>query len=440
MKRSDELKEQRQSKVDAMNSLYEKAQNEKRMLSDDEQKTFDQYRSEIEALDKNIESAVFMEEQERRKAANEADQRRKQQAKATPEEKLSKSFSLLRAINTVSSGRALEGAEAEAYQETQSEYRGFSKSLDGNIGVPSFIVYPELSEKRDQNVGTDADGGYGVFTDFAGHIDPLRPRPMVEMAGATMLRGLTGNVRFTKNGVVTGVWEGETDANAEVTSAFSVLDMSPKRVGATSTISKQLLIQSSPDVQRIVAREIGSAIERAVDLAALNGASGGLDPTGILNTAGVNAVAIGTNGGAATWAKIVEMETAIAEADGDIGNMAYMFTPGTRGHLKTVEKASSTAQFLWDTRSPDSPVNGYASYVTTQLPSDLTKGTGTSLHAAIFGVWSALYLGNWGGLDIVVDPYSAKKTAQIEYTVNSWWDVGVRHAAQFAHIKDIDVA
>lgn len=437
MKYSDQLKELRQEKVDAMIALQQKAADEKRMLSDDEQTKFDQLRSEIEKLDSSIDSAIFTEEQQRKKAANESEKRH-QKEKKTPEQKLTHSFSLMRALQRASTGKAMDGAELEAYQETQNEYRAFSKSLDGNIGIPSFMVYPELSQKRDQNVTTPADGGYGVFTDYAGHIMPLRPNPIVEQAGATVLRGLTGNVRFTKNQIVTAAWEGEVDANAEVTSAFDVLDMSPKRVGATSTISKQLIVQSSPDVERIVAQEIGSAIDRAIDLAAIEGASGGDNPVGILNIAGVNAVSIGTNGGALTWPKVVEMVTKVMEADGATGPMAYVTTPGVEGVMKTTEKAANTARFIWNDAAGDNPVNGYRALVSNQVPADLAKGTGTNLHAMIFGVWASLYLGNWGGLDIVVDPYSAKKTAQVEYTVNSWWDVGVRHAAQFAHIKDID--
>lgn len=437
MKKSDELKELLEQKRSEASALSEKASAEKRMLTDDELDEFELLRSEISGLKKNIEAAEFTEEQQRRKAAELADQRRKKKNE-TPEQKFAKKFSLVRAIRMAGSNQALDGAEREAFEETKKEYRGFSQSLDGNVGVPSFVVYPDLAQKRDQNVTTPADGGYTVPQDIVGHISPLRPMPVVEQAGATVLRGLTGNVRFTKNAIVTAAWEGETDQDEALTSAFDVLDMSPKRIAATGIISKQNIMQASMDIERIVADEIRSAIERGVDLASLNGASGGLDPTGILNTTGVNAVAIGTNGGAITWAKVVEMATKVMEANGVTGQMTYVTTPGVMGMMKTTEKAANTGQFIYNDAAGDTPVNGYRNIYTNLMPSDLTKGTGTNLHAMIFGVWASLYLGNWGGLDIVVDPYSAKRTAQVEYTVNSWWDVGVRHAAQFSHIKDID--
>ena len=141
MKRSDELKELREEKFSAMEALQKKAEQEKRTLLDDEQTQFDALRSEIEKLEKSISDAIFMEEQQRKRAKNESDQRRSKE-KASPEQKLTKAFSLIRAINQVA-GKGLEGAELEAFQETQNEYRKFSRSLDGNIGSPSFRISPE---------------------------------------------------------------------------------------------------------------------------------------------------------------------------------------------------------------------------------------------------------------------------------------------------------
>ena len=69
------------------------------------------------------------------------------------------------------------------------------------------------------------------------------------------------------------------------------------------------------------------------------------------------------------------------------------------------------------------------------MPSDLSKTT-TGLSAVIFGNFDDLMIGQWGGLDIVVDPYSGAKKAQVSVIINSWWDVAVRHAQSFAAIKD----
>ena len=95
--------------------------------------------------------------------------------------------------------------------------------------------------------------------------------------------------------------------------------------------------------------------------------------------------------------------------------------------------------YLWDQR--DSGLNGYNAEVSTNVPSDLDKGTSTGVcHAMIFGNWEDLLIGQWGGLDLVVDPYTKAKNAQIELVVNSWWDIAVRHPESFAAMQDALIA
>lgn len=450
MKRSDELRQERAQEIEKMRSILDAATKGKRSLTDDERTNVSDLKARAEALKSDIENAEFLEAEQQERATEEArkiETKRSRANKATPEEELSKNFSLLRSMQNAMNGRSQTGAEKEAFEEAQNEYRAFGKNIEGNVAVPTFIMNG-TPQKRDQVVGTDASGGYSVFTDFAGHIAPLRPRPVVELAGATTLRGLTSNIRFTKNAVVSAAWEGENDANAEVTSTFSVLDMSPNRVGATTDISKQLMIQNTPDVERIVMEELRRAMENAIDVAAINGAGSGNVPEGILNVTGIGDVAGGTNGAAPTWAHVVELETDVASANADFGTLAYITTPGVRGKLKTTEKASGTAQYVWTDmnmqtaalRAPVGMLNGYRAFVSTNVPSTLTKGTGTGLHGIIFGAFNSLYLGNWGGLDIVIDPYSGSKTALVSIVVNSWWDVGVRWASHFSAMQDADIS
>lgn len=447
MKRSDELRQQKSAKLDQLRGVYEAAKKDNnRSFTDDERELTARLQAEIEALNVDVKAAEFLEAEELA-AANalaqqrEADRRHKPKPKQSPEEKLEAEFSIMRAISTALNGQSLTGAELEAYQEAKREYRAFGKSLEGNVAVPSFILN---GAKRDQTVGTDSAGGYGVFTEFAGHVSPLRPRPVVERAGATVLRGLTSNVRFTKNSIVTASWEGENDSNAEVNSTYSILDLSPKRVGATTDISKQLTLQATPDVDRIAMEEIRRAIENEVDVKALNGSGVAPIPEGILNATGIGDVPGGTNGAAPTWAHIVDLETDVSTANADFGTMAYITTPGMRGKLKKTVKESGTADYIWtDMTTPTGPnmaplgmLNGYRAFVSTNVPSTLTKGTGTGLHAIVFGSFNALYLANWGGMDLIIDPFTGSKQALVSIVVNSWWDVGLRWAAHFSAMKD----
>jgi hypothetical protein len=81
-------------------------------------------------------------------------------------------------------------------------------------------------------------------------------------------------------------------------------------------------------------------------------------------------------------------------------------------------------------------VNGYAAYVSNNVPSNLTKGSGTNLSAMIFGNWEELLIGLWGSLDLLVDPYSNADSGRVRIVAFMSADIAVRRAASFAAIVD----
>jgi HK97 family phage major capsid protein len=134
---------------------------------------------------------------------------------------------------------------------------------------------------------------------------------------------------------------------------------------------------------------------------------------------------------------MVDLETAVAEDNALMGNLAYLTTPGIKGALKKAVKESGQASYVFE---GDNSINGYNAYVSSSMPSALTKGTSSDCHAIVFGNFSELIIAQWAGVDIVVDPYSLSKNAKIQLVVNAWYDIAVRHAASFAAMKDALVA
>jgi hypothetical protein len=136
------------------------------------------------------------------------------------------------------------------------------------------------------------------------------------------------------------------------------------------------------------------------------------------------------------------LETDTTSANGVFNRAGYLTTPGVRGALKTTEKANNTGMFVYQDGATvgEGTMNGYRSLVSTLVPSDLTKGTGTNLHAILFSCdWSELLIGQWAGIDLVVDPYTSAKNALVTLVINSWWDIAVRHAASFSAVLDADL-
>jgi len=348
--------------------------------------------------------------------------------------KEAKSFSMLRAINALANPGDRRMQEAAAFERECSDAyaQRVGKSAQG------FFVPVEV-QQRDLLVGTATAGGHTVATDLlaSSFIELLRNRMMVDQMGATILTGLVGPVAIPRQTAgATAYWVAENGAPSESQQAFDQVTMSPKTVGAFTDISRKLLMQSSIDVESFVRGDLATVLALAIDLAALHGTGSSNQPTGIAATSGIGSVAGGTNGLAPTWANMVDLETQIAVANADVANMGYLTNAKVRGKLKVTPKVSSTdSVMIWD--SSDSPINGYRAGVSNQVASNLTKGTSTGVCSAIFfGNWADLIIGQWGTLDLTVDPYTGSTAGTVRVVALQDVDVVVRHAASFSAMLD----
>jgi HK97 family phage major capsid protein len=428
MLKSDELKQSRSAKIEEMRTLISAIETLGANANDDQRSKLTTIRTEVTNLENDIDNHLMIEAETKRMATPAT---KVNENKVNDEQRVKKGYSFLRAANLIANNKNLDGLELEMHQEAEREFKQAGISASGNLYIPKMIV---KNEKRDMTATSAVAGGNTVPTILGDLIPFLDPRLAVIQAGATLLTGLTGNLDFPRNdAAATAVWETENSANDETSPTFDKISMSPNRLGAFTDISKQLLVQSSIDVENFVRNRLSEAVNRALDYALINGDNSTQPFFGILNTTGIGSV--------------IDLETALATDNADFGTLAYLTTPGVRGFLKNTEKASGTAQFVWNDGAP--PVgqqgvrtdllNGYRAYVSTQVPSNLTKGGGTDLHSVIFGNFAELLIGQWAGLDVVVDPYSSSKNALVTIVVNSWWDSAVRHAKSFAAIKDADI-
>ena len=427
MKTSKQLREERAAIAKEALDIIDLAKKEDRDLTPDEETKVNEATTKTESFDDLIANAENREKLEGLRSAPKVNV-----GVSANEPKEIKNYSLLKAMRSQLPNQKLEGLELEMHQEAVREVQARGGKIEG-VGVPSFIT-----EKRDLNVGTAGDGGNTVPTEHMGFIEALQPRLQVEALGATIMRGLTGNIDIPRNNAAgAAAWEGETDANAEANPTFDKVSLSPNRLGAKIVMSKQLLFQSSIDVERFAANDLAKGIAVAVDAAAINGAGSGNVPQGILNVSGIGSVAGGTNGATPTFANIIALESALAVDNADMGSLAYLTTPGIRGYLKGLKKDAGSGEFVF----ANGELNGYRAAISTQVPSTLTKGTASGIcHAIIFGDFSQLILAQWSGMDLVVDPYSLATSGQVQIVANTWWDVAVRHAEAFAAMKDALIA
>ena len=332
-----------------------------------------------------------------------------------------KKFSLVRAINALANPTDRRAQEAAAFEFECSRAAGQQYGVTAQgIMLPAEVL---RTWKRDLNSSDESS----LFTDdFRGgdFIDALRNSSSVMQAGARMLGGLKGDVKIPrKTGVATAAWissEGGAATESEMT--VGQVSMTPKTLGAFTDVTRQLLIQSSLDVEALIRDDLSMALAIAIDKAGLEGTGTGGSPTGILSTSGVNNV---TNFAAAnpTFAEVVGLETAVAEDNALMGRLAYILPASMYGALKTTEKAANTAQFVVE---PGGTINGYRGIVSNQA----TAGN------MYFGNFDDMLIGMFGGLDLVVDPYSLSTSGTVRIVALQSVDVAVRHAVSFAYGND----
>lgn len=296
---------------------------------------------------------------------------------------------------------------------------------------------------RDLVVGTPTAGGNLVATELLGSsfIELLRNAMVLDRMGITWLRDLNGNIAIpAQTGTATGYWLAESGAPTESQQAIAQVGLSPKTVGAFTDYSRRLLLQSSIDVEAFVRADLAAIIGLAIQAAAINGSGSGNEPTGLLNISGIGSVAGGTNGAAPTYDHMVDLETAVSNANADVGTLAYLTNSKVRGKLrKTQEFASTNGKAVW-TSGPERGIGevlGYDAHVTNAVPSNLTKGTASGVCSAIaYGNWADMLIGMWGGLDVMLDPYTGATSGTKRVVALQDVDVQVRRAVSFAAMKD----
>lgn len=353
--------------------------------------------------------------------------------------KEAKNFSFLRAINALANPGDRKAQEAASFEREASD--AFSSKLGRS--AQGFFVPLEV-QQRDLNVTTATAGGNVVGTNLlaANFIDMLRNRMMVSRMGAQTLSGLVGNIAIPRQtGGATAYWVAESGAPTESAAAFDQVTMTPRTVGAFSDISRKLLLQSSIDVEGFVRSDLATVLAMAIDLAAINGTgSGNNQPTGILGTSGIGDVAGGTNGAAPTWANIIELWSDLAIANADFGTTGVLTNAKVIGKLMGTLKASGIAGYIVED-FPDANgitnVGGLRGGVSNQVPSNLVKAaSGAVCSAIIAGNWNDLIVGQWGTLDLMVDPYTGSTSGTVRVVALQDVDVAVRHAESFAAMKD----
>jgi HK97 family phage major capsid protein len=353
-------------------------------------------------------------------------------------EKETQKYSLARAIRAAAEKDWKDAGMERAASEAIAKRTGMSPE---GFFVPAEVAQRMSAQRAFDAVTTANTGGNLIQSSvLAGEfVDVLRNALVLNKMGIRILGGLTSNIaipRKTAASVLQNATELATFTDTNPTT--TQIALSPKRVGGTIPYSKQALIQSSLDVDSMLYGDLTAGLAVMIDNLGINGTGTAPQPRGLVNQAGIGAVVGGANGLQITWGHLVGLESACANVNAEPDEMAgYVVNTKTRGWAKTNSKIV-TGNFmpLWGEGA--TPLNSYRAGVTNNMVSNGTKGTSAGITStlAFSSDWSNLLLALFGGLDIVVDPYTLASSGQYRITANQFIDFAVRNPACFSVMTD----
>ena len=368
-------------------SLLNEARKEARKLSADEETEYNDLCKQIADVDNEL------------KDLN--DKLNNKETKTTMKE----NFSLLKAVRAIANNQTLDERSQEVVNAGIAEMRKSGQSYSGQIVLP-------VEERATVVAGTATNGQEAVAEDKLNILAPLRDALVLSAAGANFMTGLVGNVSIpTYSGSTVG-WAGEVDAAKDGAGTFGEVVLSPKRLTAYVDISKQFLIQDSVSAEALLRKDIVDALSNKLEATILGAVAGdATKPAGLF--AGVTA-----DTAAITFADILKMEQTLEEKNVG-GNIKFIASPAAKAVLRTtaVGGTKSDLRMLME----GNEIDGISTLVTNGMTS---KGL-------ILGNFNDLVIGQWGGIDLTVDPYTQAANGKIRLVVNAYFDAKPQRADSF---------
>lgn len=401
-----EMQDKRTQLLDANDAILATVKQEARSLSATEDSVFAENERQIAQLDKDILKAdVIPSRAEGRKIS----QNENRNLSTT----MKKNFSLIEAINNKLEGRNYDETSLNIFAEGRNE---MLKS--GLTASAASIVLP-TEVRADILAGTATQGQEIVSEDKKPIIPPLVDKLVLAQAGATYMPNLVGNVSIPSYSGTSVTWKGEADAAVDGAGTFSEVNFAPKRLTAKLNVSKLFLAQDGVGAERLLMDNIANAVARKLEATILGAATVSTTvPSGIgykLNAANASGVAV-LKTSAITNAAIIGLETNVEAVNAANGKLAYITNATARGILKGTEKSTGSGKYIIEANE----MNGYPVYVTNAIGS--TYGAAADGNMVAFGNWQDLCIGQWGGYEITVDPYTAAGKNEVVLTINAYFD------------------
>jgi len=308
-----------------------------------------------------------------------------------------------------------------------------------------------FGEEKDLSQSTDSAGGFTIPAQaLPGFLEALRSAAVVwPQAGITVFDNVKGSpLTLPKQIGNTSVqWVGENVAPTPTDVTFGQVTMTPKKAAGLVKISNRLIRMGSI-AEQVVRQNLSYSLALEIDRVLLRGSGAAGEPRGIANTAGIINVEVDVNGGPFTFEVAADMQVAVDETDAVARNQSYVGHPRAFHSMKTERIAQFTGQtagayvVLPMSNAQISELLGFKFLQTTQIPKNLTKGSGTALTEVYFGNWADLYFALWQDITLKASDTTGDASGSA-FTQDQLWimgqiecDVAIVRPTSFALVND----
>ena len=286
----------------------------------------------------------------------------------------------------------------------------------------------ELQARATITTTAAGPGGANLVADVlmpGSFIEYLYNSAVLMRAGMTMLRGLTGNIEIPRQSGTSAAGVVAEDAPApDQNPVFDQVTLSAKHVAVFGSYSRNMLLQSTPDIERLIRMDFAKQMGLKIDNLGLYGTGSGGQPTGLKHATGINFVDQARAGGAKgpTYIEMVKAISLTKAANALLSIPSWFIESTMWEYVMTTTKSTgdTNSNFILDPDKGDRIVG--KPYFETEA---LTNGD------IWFGSWGELICGEWGGLDVIVDPYTESRRGRRNITMFKSIDYAVRHPKAF---------
>lgn len=383
--------------------------------SEDETRSMEALDQEYRTNETRYRAALIGEDQERRDAGEELETRSEREWS-----ELMGKFEMRQVALALDEGAALSGQT----QEVVSELR----SAGGYQGIP--VPWEALEVRAGETVST-------------GTPDPVRTAPIIErlfngsvaaQMGGSMVNVGVGEMEYpVATSKVTAGWANGETGNVPGPSAYTTIDRPLKpdnNLGVQMKITRKALKQSGAGLEQAVRRDMNGAIQEAMDKAVFLGSGSNGEPLGLIPgaaTYGFETVAVNA---AATWAKIRSEVVAFmnGNAANGPGDIKALFRPEVWDAMDGAVWDAGSGITEWDRMA--AKLGGIAlSHNVLAAPTGTPKATKGLLTTKAGGV-APFFVGTWGAVDLIRDPYSGAASGSLQLTALATMDITVSRSVQ----------